>query len=143
MRLRARHYQRGGNPEPTGAQQIDFANWLRPLVGRIDLVMVHEPALAAQAIEDLRAHPPRHPIVMLVGHTHVPSVNRYPNLTVLNGGTIGAGGPTNLTDNSNLSLARVVYDLRPRFNPLAADLVQINPGSGSATAERQRLDVTP
>jgi predicted phosphodiesterase len=143
MRFRARHYQRAGNPTPTARQQIEFANWLRPLVGRIDLVMVHEPALAAQAIEDLRAHPPRNPLVMLVGHTHVPSVNRYRNFTVLNGGTIGAGGPTNLTDNSNLSLARVIYDLRPRFTPLAADLVQINPGSGSATAERRRLDVTP
>jgi hypothetical protein len=70
-------------------------------------------------------------------------VSRYPDFTVLNGGTIGAGGPTNLTDHSNLSLARVVYALKPRFTPLAADIVEINPDSGSATAERQRLDVTP
>jgi predicted phosphodiesterase len=143
MRLRARHYQRGGNPVPTVRQQIDFANWLRPLVGRIDVVMVHEPALAAQAVDELRAHPPRRPLVMAVGHTHVPLVTRYPNLTIVNGGTIGAGGPTNLSDRSNLSLARVVYALRPRFAPLAADIVQIDPSNGSATAERQRLDVTP
>jgi predicted phosphodiesterase len=143
MRFRARHYQRPGNPRPSPQQQVDFANWLRPLVGKIDLVMVHEPALAAQAIDELRAHPPKRPLVMLVGHTHVPSVNRYTNFTVLNGGTIGAGGPTNLTDHSNLSLARVVYVIHPRFAPLAADLVEINPDSGSATAERQRLDITP
>jgi hypothetical protein len=44
MRFRARHYQRPGNPRPTAGDQIDFANWLRPLVPRLDLVMVHEPA---------------------------------------------------------------------------------------------------
>jgi predicted phosphodiesterase len=143
MRLRARHYQRDGNPVPTPRQQIDFANWLRPLIGRVDVVMVHEPALAVQAIDELRSHPPRRPLVMAVGHTHVPSVVRYENLTVVNGGTIGAGGPTNLGDRSNLSLARVVYALRPRFAPLAADLVEIDPNSGSATAKRRRLDVTP
>jgi calcineurin-like phosphoesterase family protein len=143
MRLRANHYKSPGNPDPTVGQQLAFANWLRPLVGRIDVVMVHEPALAAQAIADLRAHPPPHPLVMAVGHTHVPSVDRYRNLTVVNGGTIGAGGPTNLGDNSNLSLARVVYAVEPRFAPLAADIVQIDPADGSATAERRRLDVTP
>jgi predicted phosphodiesterase len=143
MRLRARHYQRPGNPHPTVAQQAAFAAWLRPLVGRIDLVMVHEPTLAAQAIDELRAHPPRSPLVFLVGHTHVPSIAVYTNLTILNGGTIGAGGPTNLTDKSNLGLARVIYSLKPRFAPLAADLVEIDPDTGSATAQRRRLDVKP
>src|SRR4051794_14128755 len=38
MRLRAKHYQRDGNPNPTARQQIDFANWLRPLVPKIDVV---------------------------------------------------------------------------------------------------------
>lgn len=143
QRLRARHYQRDGNPHPSVRQQLAFANWLRRLVGRIDVVMVHEPALAAQAIEELREHPPAHPLVMVLGHTHVPSVARYANFTVVNGGTIGAGGPANAGDRSDLSLARVVYALRPRFAPLAADLVKIDPESGSATAERRRLDVTP
>jgi Calcineurin-like phosphoesterase superfamily domain len=145
MRLRAKHYQRDVDldPKPTPHQQLEFANWLRPLVGQIDVVMVHEPALAAQAIEDLRAHAPRRPLVIAVGHTHIPSVNRYRNLTVVDGGTIGAGGPTNLTDRSDISLARVVYALKPRFAPLAADLVKIDPDSGSATAERRRLDITP
>jgi hypothetical protein len=143
MRLRARHYQRAGNPDPTVEQQLAFSSWLRPLLGKIDIVMVHEPALAAQAVEELRAHPPVRPLLMAVGHTHVPSVQRFRNLTIVNGGTIGAGGPTNLTDRSDLSLARVVYALRPHFTPLAADIVKINPESGSATAERRRLDVTP
>jgi hypothetical protein len=78
--------------------------------------------------------------VFLVGHTHVALVTRYPNLTIVNGGTIGAGGPTNLTDKSNLGLARLIYALKPQFAPLAADVVTIDPSTGSATAERTRLD---
>jgi hypothetical protein len=35
----------------------------------------------------------------------------------------------------------MTYRLQPSFEPLAADLVQIDPGTGSATANRTRLDV--
>ena len=141
MRFRARHYKASGNPAPTARQQAAFWNWLRPLVGKIDIVMVHEPALAKRAIEELRRDTPSDPLMFLVGHTHKTSLDRYPNVTVVNGGTIGAGGPTNFTDASDLSLARVLYSVKPSFNPLAVDLVSIDPGTGSATAQRTRLDV--
>ena len=141
MRFRARHYQASGNPDPTPRQQNEFWRWLRPLVGKIDIVMVHEPALAKRALDELRRKPPADPLLFLVGHTHKTQLDRYPNVTVVNGGTIGAGGPTNFTDASNLSLARVLYSVRPSFTPLAVDLVSIDPGTGSATAERTRLDV--
>src|SRR4051794_9864444 len=53
MRFRARHYQASGNPDPSPRQQDEFWHWLRPLVGKIDIVMVHEPALAKHAIDVL------------------------------------------------------------------------------------------
>jgi hypothetical protein len=34
----------------------------------------------------------------------------------------------------------MIYTTEPTFRPLAADLVAIDPGSGSATARRERLD---
>jgi hypothetical protein len=34
----------------------------------------------------------------------------------------------------------VTYTTEPGFRPLAVDLVSIDPGSGSATARRVRLD---
>jgi predicted phosphodiesterase len=140
MRFRARHYQASGNPVPSPLQQEEFWNWLRPLIGKIDIVMVHEPALAKHAIDELRRSTPADPLMFLVGHTHKTELDRYPDVTVVNGGTIGAGGPTNFTDGSNLSLARVLYSVQPSFEPLAVDLVSIDPATGSATAERTRLD---
>ena len=70
-RRRARGYvQQGALPAPSVAEQNLFAEWLAGLEDKVDVVMVHEPALAAKAIDALRRDPPSHPIVLLVGHTH-------------------------------------------------------------------------
>ena len=74
--------------------------------------MVHEPALAAKAIDDLRRDPPSHPIVMLVGHTHRADIQIDRGLTVLNGGTIGAGGTGNLDEKAKIGVARMIYATR-------------------------------
>ena len=47
-----------GEPRPTAAQREEFRDWLRPLLGRVDVVMVHEPALAEDAAARAAAHPP-------------------------------------------------------------------------------------
>jgi hypothetical protein len=60
---------------------------------------------------------------------------------VINGGSIGAGGTGNLAeDSTKVGLARLSYATKGGFEPLAADLVGIDPGSGAATARRERLD---
>jgi hypothetical protein len=63
-------------------------------------------------------------------------------VTIVNGGSIGGGGTGNLAEEetTDVGIARVVYTAEPSFRPLAADLVSIDPASGSATARRQRLD---
>ncbi len=127
--------------EITPAQQATFATWLRQQLGNVDVVMVHEPGLIAQALEELEAAPPADPLVFLVGHTHEPSLDRQPNVDVINGGSIGGGGTGNLADGSTaVGLARMSYDTADGFEPLAADLVAIDPGTGAATARRERLD---
>jgi hypothetical protein len=79
-----------------------------------------------------------------VGHTHKAAIERFAGVTVLNDGSIGAGGTGNLADHpTDLSLARLIYTSKPAFQPLAADMVSIDPGSGSSTARRERLDVGP
>ena len=104
--------------------------------------MVHNPTLAAQAIAELRRTPPTHPIVFLVGHTHHADIEITRGLTEINGGTIGAGGTGNLDEPSKIGAARMIYTTGAfGFQPLAADLVEIDPGDGSATARRYRLDV--
>ncbi len=126
---------------PTPAMQNAFTAWLRPLINNVDVVMVHEPALIEPALEELaQGGPPVRPIVFAVGHTHSPSVERQPGVTVVNGGSVGAGGTGNLAEPTDIGMARLIYNGEPAFQPLAADLVEIDPGDGSATARRERLD---
>jgi len=124
----------------TAEQQAEFADWLRPFIGKVDVVMVHEPALIAQTLAELEESPPAAPLVFVVGHTHAPSLDRQPNVDVINGGSIGGGGTGNLTDaETDVGLARMSYEI-DAFHPLAVDLVGIDPGTGAATATRDRLD---
>jgi hypothetical protein len=128
---------------PSVAEQNLFANWLVGLKDEVDVVMVHEPALAAKGIEALRRSPPSHPIVLLLGHTHHADISVNRGFTTLNGGTVGAGGTGNLRQQQKIGVARMTYATAGSFTPLAADLVEIDPGNGSATAKRFRLDVPP
>lgn len=126
-------------PEDTAA----FAAWLRPLLGRVDIVAVHNPKLLQVALDELRATPPAAPLVFAVGHTHFGSIERVgANVTVVNGGTVGAGGTGNLGEGLAVGLAQVAYSAGP-FTPITADLVEIDPDSGSSRAERVRLDAAP
>jgi predicted phosphodiesterase len=127
-------------PAPSAAQQDAFTAWLRPLIGKVDVVMVHEPALIEPALAILDDQPPSSPLVFVVGHTHHADVERLAGVTVINGGSAGAGGTGNLTEPTDLGIARLIYTAKPAFQPLAANLVSIDPGSGSSTARRERLD---
>ncbi len=126
----------------TPAEQADFQAWLAGLVGRVDIVMVHEPALAAPAIAALRAAPSLAPLLVLDGHTHTQSVESRDGVAEVNGGTVGAGGTGNLVEGQPIGLAVVTYRPRP-FAPLAVDLIQVAPGTGSGAARRLRLDQGP
>jgi predicted phosphodiesterase len=141
-RRSAEDFQDRYDRTPSVQQQVAFAEWFRELVGRVDVVMVHEPSLLALALEELRESPPPDPIVFATGHTHRADLERLPNVTVINGGSVGGGGTGNLAEESTpLGLAVLVYDRKGRFRPLAGDLVGIEPGTGSSTARRERLDV--
>jgi predicted phosphodiesterase len=141
MRLAADNYKDRG-ASPTEADQQAFASWLQGLVGKVDVVMVHEPGLAKLGVDALRADPPSKPLLIVWGHTHKVELTHHGTLTTLNPGTLGAGGTGNLAGGGggNIGLARLIYRNTPQFEPLAADLVQIDPGTGSAQAERHRLD---
>ena len=131
-------------PTPTTAMTDDFTAWLRPLIGKVDAVLVHQPALIEDALEYLETAPPPGPLLFVVGHTHVASLERQGMVDIVNGGSIGAGGTGNLADApTELGLARLSYDDANGFEPLAVDLVEIDPGSGAATARRERLDQPP
>jgi predicted phosphodiesterase len=127
--------------QPSPAMQEQFLAWARPLLGKVDVIMVHEPKLIEPLLAVLRDHPPSRPVVFAVGHTHKATVEHFPGVTVLNDGSIGAGGTGNLADAPTAyGIARLIYALKPSFQPLAADVVSVDPATGSATARRERLD---
>ena len=139
-RRSAESYRDRYDNQPNSLQRDKFLGWLRPLLGKVDVVMVHEPALISSALLVLKDKPPDSPLVFLVGHTHKADLHEQPGVTVINGGSIGAGGTGNLTEPTSLGIARFVFTLKPSFQPLAADLVSIDPGTGSSSARRERLD---
>jgi Calcineurin-like phosphoesterase superfamily domain len=125
----------------TNAAAEDFRRWYQRIAGHVDVVVVHEPAVAASVLGDLRRDPPARPLMVLDAHTHHLFLQADPGLLEVNGGSIGAGGTGNLADErSDLSLAIVTYRLRPTPLPLAVDQVTIDPGSGGASARRVRVD---
>jgi predicted phosphodiesterase len=139
-RRASEHFRARGEPRPDEEQREDFSDWLEPLVGRVDVVMVHEPQLAEDAAEELRRNPPRRPLVLLTGHTHVSSFEASPNFVELNGGTVGGGGTGNLEKTQPFGLALLTYTRDQAFEPEAADLVEIDAHQGSARAERFRIE---
>jgi predicted phosphodiesterase len=139
-RRRGENFKDRYEPQPTPTMTDAFTAWLRQQIGKVDVVMVHEPLLIAPAIEILKDDPPARPLVFIVGHTHKAAIERYPGVTVINGGSVGAGGTGNLTELTHMGIARLIFTSEPDFQPLAADLVEIDPGDGSATARRERLD---
>ncbi len=125
-------------------QQEEFRAWFDTIRDKVDAVMVHSPQLAQLVFDELRADPPRTtPLVFMVGHTHIARLDRIGAVTVINGGTVGGGGAANVEDGSPIGIAAMTYRVKPDFSPLAVDLVQIDPGTGSATADRTRLDTEP
>jgi hypothetical protein len=102
--------------------------------------MVHNPALLPIALDELDAEHRARPLMFLVGHTHHSALERRPGSTIVNAGTVGAGGTGSLQKNLKVGIARVTYVIEPRFTPLAVDQVDIDPRSGNATARRERLD---
>ena len=138
---RRRDGYRNRGSAATEQQKRAFAAWLRPLLGRIDVVMTHAPALTELVVEELKADPPARPLAILTGHTHLSSLRTSENLVELNGGTVGGGGTGNLEKNQPFGLAVLVRGRSAAFAPLLADTVQIDAGTGAAKAERARLDL--
>ena len=139
-RRRSQGYRATREPEITDSQKTAFWDWLRPLVDRVDVVMVHAPALAESALAALRSDPPAAPLLILTGHTHEQELDDLGEVVVVNAGTVGGGGAGNFHEDQPFGLAVVTYESMPSFRPLAADMVTINPRDGSAEAKRTLLD---
>ena len=69
-RRAAENFRDRYQPYPTPAEQDAFTAWLAPLIGDVDVVMVHEPALIAPALEHCGRTRPTARSCFVTGHTH-------------------------------------------------------------------------
>ena len=113
---------------------------MRSVRDDVDIVMVHNPALLTDALEELDADPPAQPLTILVGHTHKARADppaRRDRDQCGHGRRRGDGEPAGAREDRDRA---AVLRGEAEFEPLAVDMVTIDPRSGSATARRERLD---
>ena len=123
---------------PDGDREFDAAaqrivRWFDALPERPDVVLIHNDGLAKEFGRALLERGPQPDLLVLTGHDHKQRIDRYGDVVVVNAGTVGAGGVLGL-GSQKVGLGEL------RFGPAgvlqAVDLIQAEPLSGGAQAER-------
>ncbi len=109
--------------------------WWQELPERPDVLVVHQESIG-RALANLiwNQDPEGEPLAILVGHTHVQRLDRYGPITTVNSGTAGAGG---IFGAGSQSVGIALLDFNRQTGDLTAtDLVQMNPATTAARAQR-------
>jgi hypothetical protein len=136
-----RIFSLGELPDPTQAlaqAQQQFVAWFQALPERPDVVLVHENGLAQYLARTLYAGGYQAPLTILTGHDHIQHVNHDGPIDVVDAGTVGASGLYGIGSDF-VGLGDLHWMGR---HPVlqAADLIQIEPVSGVAQAQRAVLE---
>ena len=109
--------------------------WFKALPERPHVLIVHQESIG-RALANLiwQEDPNGAPMAILVAHTHIQRLDRYGPITTVNSGTAGAGGVFGAGTQS-VGLALMDYD-RATGALTATDLVQMNPTTSAARAQR-------
>jgi predicted phosphodiesterase len=127
---------------PDGDEAFDRAEaeliaWFGGLDPMPDIVMVHQNGLAQGLARHVAQQPGAGPLTILTGHDHVQHVDRYEQgVVVVDAGSTGAGGVFGLTT-QEAGIASIHFT---SAGLRAVDMIQIDPISGAARAERIVLD---
>lgn len=108
-------------------------SWFNGLTEPPDIVMVHENGLAQSLARSLQSQGYQRPLVILTGHDHRQHIDRYDNVVVVDGGTVGAGGVFG-AGRSPVGFAHL--NLAAGGQLTSADLVRAQPFTGAAQADR-------
>ncbi len=124
---------------PNGAQRYDDAQrrlrrWFQRLRPHPDVVLIHQNGLAQALARTARARDPDRPLLILTGHDHEQHIDRYGDVLVVDAGTAGAGGAFGAGSES-VGVAEL-HTPPGEVLPRAVDLIQVEPVSGAASAER-------
>ena len=118
----------------------DVVAWFEALPELPDILLVHQNSLAQHLASTIADEYPQ-PLTIVTGHNHFQAIDRYAGglIDVVNAGTLGAGGPFRVGQES-AGLGELHFsDLDSSLQ--SVDLIQIEPLSGQAQAERIVLDV--
>ncbi len=126
--------------ERLAAAKEDVVAWFDALPEKPDIALIHQNSLAqhlATTIADEYAQP----LTIVTGHNHFQAIDRYAGglIDVVNAGTLGAGGPFRVGQES-AGLGELHFS-DSDATLQSVDLIQIEPLSGQAQAERIILDV--
>ena len=97
-----------------------------------DLLLVHQNGLAQGLASRLYERGHKQPLTIVTGHDHRQHVDQFGAITVVDGGSVGAGGVFGVGE-ASAGLARLQF---PTDTPhlRAVDLIAIEPVSGAASA---------
>ena len=98
------------------------------------MVLVHQNGLAQGLAAALHSRDYSDRLLILTGHDHEQHIDRYGEVLVVDAGTVGAGGVFGAGEES-VGVAQL-HIPDGRTWPRAVDLMQVEPLSGAATAER-------
>lgn len=112
--------------------------WFDGLERKPDIVLVHQNGLAQALARHLWRQGYAEPLTILTGHDHKQHIDRYGQIVVVDGGTVGAGGLFGAGEEF-VGLAQLHFDAaEPVLR--SVDLIRIEPLSGQAQAERVVID---
>jgi Calcineurin-like phosphoesterase superfamily domain len=116
------------------ATQDQLLRWFKSLSPKPDIVLVHQNRLAQYLAHTLWAEGYFRPLTILTGHDHIQHVNHTGPITVVDAGTVGAGGLYGVGSNY-VGIGELHFGTSG-VNLQAADLIQVEPVSGVAQAQR-------
>jgi predicted phosphodiesterase len=133
----------GGNPDHVlrvhGAQYerqvTDLIAWFDALEERPDVLMIHQHGLAHRLLAHLRSRGDTKPLLILTGHDHIAHVHELDSQVIVDGGSLGAGGPFAVGEQSSSFALVGIADARAR----SAALVSVDPLTSAAGVKQVQL----
>jgi len=115
----------------------ELLDWFTSLPVAPTVLMVHQDGLAQWLAESLNDVGYLQPLTIVTGHDHEQHIDRYGEIFVVDGGSLGAGGVFGAGEES-VGISRLLFDDQKRLE--SVDLISVEPVSGSARATRIVID---
>ena len=125
--------------EERAARAADaLRRWFDRLTPAPDIAVVHQSGLAAALAESLWADGYERPLTIATGHDHRQHIDRFGSITVVDGGSLGAGGIFD-AGVAYAGFAELHFEAdTPELR--AVDLIEVEPFSGRGRGSRVVID---